>query len=193
MERTGDTPVGVVLANEDIKSIEENDDGKVEEGKPCSVWLETTLEDKGVAVNSLRLERLVELNIGQADRAPCEKGGDGDQILEPSENGCRATGSNGQVCQAGDGGRDCDTPVWDTSVATAKEESWSLFVLGKSEEVTGSGVEESVGRGRCGCQDDSVDDRWEDWNTGIRNTNDPWRSSSTCKPCGLSLEQMLVV
>jgi hypothetical protein len=192
-EHTGDTPVRVVLANKDIKAVEENDDGEVDEGEPGGVWLETTLEDKSVAINSLRLERLVEPYIGEADRAPCEKGGDGDQVLEPTEDCRRATGANGQVCQSGDGGCDGDAPVWDTGFAAVEEESWSLSVLSKSEEVAGSGVEEGVGRRRCGGQDDGVDDRWEDWDTGILDTNNPWRSSSTCKTCGLSLEQMRVI
>lgn len=183
----------MVLANEDIESVEDDDHGEVEEGKPCSVWLETTLEDKSVAVNSLRLERLVELDVGDANRAPCEKGGDGDQVLEPTENSCRATRANRQVCQAGDGGCDGDAPVWDTGFAAAEEESWSLSVLCKGEEVTGSGVEEGVGGRRCGCQDDSVDDGWEDWNTGVYDPNNPWGSSSTCSTCRLSLEQMRVV
>lgn len=88
----------VVLANKDVESVEENDHGEVEEGEPCSVWLEMTLEDKSVAVDPLRLERLMELDVGDADRAPCEEGGDCDQVLEPAEDGCRAARSDRQVC-----------------------------------------------------------------------------------------------
>ena len=69
---TGDTPVRVVLANEDIETIEDDDHGEVPECEPRSVWLEARPKHESVAVNSLSLERLVELDVGDADRAPCE-------------------------------------------------------------------------------------------------------------------------
>jgi len=40
-EEVGDAPVRVVFAYKDIKSVEDDDDGKVGKGKPSSVWLES--------------------------------------------------------------------------------------------------------------------------------------------------------
>ena len=142
---TCDIPMRVVLANKHIKAIEHDDHGEIVESEPRSVWLESGLEHKSIAVDSLRLERLVELDVGDADRAPCEKRGDGDQVLEPSEDGCRATRVDRQVCEGGDGGCDCDAPVGDTGFAAAEKEARGLLVLCQSEEVSGSCVEESVG------------------------------------------------
>ena len=146
-EEAGDAPVGVMLANKDIEAIEDDYHSEVEKRKPRCVWLESTLEDKSVAINSLGFERFVELNVGDADRAPCEEGGNSDQILEPSENYAGPTWANREVCESGDGGCDGDTPVGNAGFAAAEKETWCLFVLGKSEEVTRSSVKESVGGG----------------------------------------------
>lgn len=86
VEHTGDTPVRVMLANKDIKSVEDDDHSEVEEGEPRSVWLEVRPEHESVTVNSLSLERLMKLDVGNADRAPCEEGSDGGQVLEPAED-----------------------------------------------------------------------------------------------------------
>jgi hypothetical protein len=71
----------VVLASEDFKSIENDDHGEVEEGQPSGVWLEMAPEDEGIAVNTLRFERPVELDVGETDGTPCEERGDGGQVL----------------------------------------------------------------------------------------------------------------
>lgn len=67
MVLTGHVPVPMVLTNEDVETIEHNDQGEVGESKPGSVWLEVALEYESVAVNSLCIERLVELDIRKAD------------------------------------------------------------------------------------------------------------------------------
>lgn len=64
---TGNVPMAMMLTNEYIKTVEENDDGKVDEREPSSVRLEVTLEDKCVAINALCLERLVELEVSDTD------------------------------------------------------------------------------------------------------------------------------
>lgn len=63
----GDVPVLMMLANKDVKTVEKDDQGKIGESCPCSVWLEVTLKHQGVSVNSLRLECLMELDVGKAD------------------------------------------------------------------------------------------------------------------------------
>jgi len=174
-EEIGDGPVRVVFANKDIKSIEDDNDGEVGEGKPGSVWLEPGLENKSVAVNPLSFECLVELYVCNANRAPGEEGCNSGQVLEPVERSCSTTvGIDGEIGEASNNGCEEDTPVWDTSFAAAEEEFWCLSVLCKSEHVTRSGVQESVSRRGGGSQDDSVDDGWEDWNTSILDANNPW-------------------
>jgi hypothetical protein len=137
--------VRVMLSNKHVEAVEEDDHDEVDQGEPGSVWLEMTLEDKSVAVNPLGFEGLVELEIGNADRAPGEEGGNGSQVLEPCENNRWATRADGKEGKEGDRGGDQDTPVWDTGLAAAEKEAWSLFILGKSKEITGSGVQEGVG------------------------------------------------
>ncbi len=63
--------------NEDIKSIEYNDHGEVPEGRPSQIWLERTLENKSISVNTLSIERMVELDVGETDWAPSEEGSNG--------------------------------------------------------------------------------------------------------------------
>jgi len=121
--------VRVVLAGENIETIEKNDDYKVEESGPGGVWLEAALEYQSVAVNSLRLEGLVELDVGDADGAPSEEGGNGRQILEPVEHDGRSTRRDREIGQAGNGGSDRYTPVWHTGLAAVKEEARGLPVL----------------------------------------------------------------
>lgn len=76
----------MVLSNEDVESVEDDDDGEVREREPSGIWLELALEHERVAVHSLGLECLVELDVREADRAPGEERGDGGQVLEPAED-----------------------------------------------------------------------------------------------------------
>ena len=148
---------------------------------------------ESVAINSLSLERLVELDVGDTNRGPCEQGSNRGQVLEPAEDNRWAARADGEICEPGDRASDDDTVVWDTSLAAAEKEAWGLLILSKSEEVTRSSVQESVG-GRGGrCQNDGVDDRGKDFDTSILDTNDPWRLSCTGEAISLCLQQMWVV
>jgi len=64
---TSDIPVLVMFTNKDIKSIEKDDEGEEDERNPRKIWLKWRLEDEGITVNTLSLERLVELDIGNAN------------------------------------------------------------------------------------------------------------------------------
>jgi hypothetical protein len=75
----------VILSNKNIEAVEYNDNSKVGESCPGSVWLEPASEHKSITIHSLRLERLMELDIGDTDRGPGEKGSDCNQVLEPDE------------------------------------------------------------------------------------------------------------
>ena len=62
----------------------------------------------------------------------------------------------------------------DLRFAALEQELRCLAVLRKTEHQTASGEEESIGGGRCGGQDDGIDDRWESWDTGASDGNNPW-------------------
>ena len=100
-------------AGEDVEAVEQCDEREEDETEPCRVWLESRLEDEGVAVDTLCFERGVELDVGDGDGHPGEEVGDGGQVLEPGEDSGGA-GRAGHVCQEGDGGGDEDAVVWDT-------------------------------------------------------------------------------
>ncbi len=85
----------------DIEAVEDDDNGEEEEGGIREVWLEWRLEDKGIAVNALSLEGLVELDIRNADTAPGEETGDGCQVLEPGEDDVCTAGAR-HIRQEGD-------------------------------------------------------------------------------------------
>lgn len=68
--------MGVVLANEDVKAVEEDDEGEVDERDPGGVGLEGGFEDERVAVDALGREGFVELDVGNLNGAPGEEGGD---------------------------------------------------------------------------------------------------------------------
>lgn len=116
---TGYVPMRVVLTNKDVKAIEDDNGDEEDQGKPGSVWLETTSEHKSVAVDSLGLESLVKLDVCNANRAPSEKGGDGGEILEPSERFRWTTWCNGEISEACN--RTCDhhSKVRHTSLAAS--------------------------------------------------------------------------
>jgi len=92
-EEIGDVPFAV---GEDFPSIEEDDDGKVDEGEPGSVWLEWGLEDEPIAIDALSDESGAESQIGDADAAPCEELSDRGQVLKPLEDHV-GTGGDGEV------------------------------------------------------------------------------------------------
>lgn len=91
---TGNIPVRVVLTNEDIKSIEQNDHDEETQRDPGCVWLESTLEDKGVSIDPLSCQRAVKFDVGDTNGAPGEKRGNGSQILKPRESCRSTTGTN---------------------------------------------------------------------------------------------------
>jgi len=142
------TPMRMVFTNEHIKSVEDDDQGKVDQSKPCGIWLEATLEDKSVSVNTLCLECLVELEICDTDRAPGEERSDGGQVLEPVEDNRWPTRFDGQICEESNRGCDEHAVIRDTGLAASEKEARGLFVLSEGEQVTRSGIQECIGRGR---------------------------------------------
>ena len=84
-------------AGEDVEAIEHCEQREKDEAEPCRVWLESRLEDETVAVDTLRFERGVELDVGDGDGHPGEEIGDGGQVLEPGEDGGGASRA-GHVC-----------------------------------------------------------------------------------------------
>lgn len=169
---------GPVSGCEDIEAVEDDDDGEVGEGEVCGVGLEPGAEDQVLAVNSLSDQGLAELDEGDADGHPCEEVGNGGEVLEPAEDiGC--TAGHGHESDEGDGGSHHDGVVWDTGTGALEEELRGLLVLRQGEEVTRTGVEEGVGRGRGGSQDDGVDDGREDRDTSAVDGDNPRRVSGT--------------
>jgi hypothetical protein len=57
----------VVFSNKDNEAIEEDDECEEDQGNPCKVWLEMSLEHKSVTINALSLERGMESDIGKAN------------------------------------------------------------------------------------------------------------------------------
>lgn len=131
--------------------------GEVTKGEPSGVRLESTLENQLVTVDVLGNEGLAELDVGNADADPGEQVGNSGEVLEPVEN-VVGTRRHTHVCKERDRGGDCDSVVWDTGLGALKEDLGGLAVLSKSEEVSGTAVEEGIGGGRGGGQNDSVDD-----------------------------------
>lgn len=102
----------VIFADKDIKPIEDNNEGEVDEREPSCVWLEPGPEYKSVTVNTLCLQCLVELHICNTDRAPGEEGGNGGQVLEPVEGcGSPTAGIDGEIRETSNRGCDEDAPA----------------------------------------------------------------------------------
>lgn len=95
----------------DVEAVEENDDGKEDKGGVGGVGLEGRFEDERVAVDTLRLERLVKLDVGDTDADPGEEVGDCGEVLEPLEHERRARRAT-EKGQEGNGGSNDDTVVW---------------------------------------------------------------------------------
>lgn len=188
----GDEVLVAEAAGPDIEAVEEDDDREEHQRDPGEVRLEGGLEDEGVAVNTLGLESSVEANVRNADGNPGEEGGNGGQVLEPGEDGVGA-GRAGHVGEETDRGGDGNAPVGDTSLGTPEEEARSLTVLGQSVQVTGTSVQEGVGGGGSGGQDDGVNDRGKSRDTSALNGDDPRRGGSTGSTAVDGAEKTLVV
>jgi hypothetical protein len=78
-------------------------------------------------------------------------------------------------------------------LCAGEEERGCLSVLGQCIQVSASSVQESVGRRRGGCQNDSVDNRWKDRDTGTVDGNNPWGRSGTSSTRLLGTEQLRVI
>ena len=132
-------------------------------------------------------QRLAEANVRDTDAAPSKKLGDGGKILEPQEH-LVCTSRNTHVCEERNRGCNGHAIVRHTRFGTFQEEPRRLLVLSNSEKITGSRIQEGVAGRRSRCQDDSVDDMRENWDTGVLDCNDPGR----CGRAGL-LDQPLIV
>jgi len=192
-EEVSNIPMLVARANKDIEAVEDNDQAEEDQGNPGQIGLEVRPEHQGVTVNALCLEGGVELDVGQANGAPSEEGGDGGQVLEPCEDESWSTISDRQIRQERNKGCEEHTIVWYSTFAALKEESWGLSVLCKGKEIAGSGVQECVGRRRSRGQNDSVDDGGKNWDTGVLNTNNPRGGSSASSTRSLGTKEILVI
>lgn len=85
-QHTSDVPILVVLSDKYIETVEDDDDGKVDECEVGGVRLETALEHQSVAVYTLGIQGMVELDVCHANRAPSEQACDCGQVLEPVED-----------------------------------------------------------------------------------------------------------
>lgn len=61
-----------------------------------------------------------------------------------------------------------------------EQELRRLFILCQGEQVARSGEQESIARRSGRCQDDSVDDVWQNRDTSTNNGNDPRRRGGAC-------------
>ena len=83
---------------EDVEAVENDDHGEEGQRKISCVGLEGRLEYESVAIDSLRLEGFMELDVSNANAHPREQIGDGGQVLEPLED-YGGTGRATQICQ----------------------------------------------------------------------------------------------
>lgn len=164
---------GPSTGSKDCKSVEDDDDGKEDETKVSGVRLGKSLEWQSAPLNTLSLESTIKSDGGEANCAPCEQIGNGDNIGKPVEHVSTTCGDSHER-EKGDGSGDCNAVDWDTTLGAFAEEPWSLTNLCHSEEVSGSGVAKSVSGRRGRRQDDSVDNMWETLDTGTIDGNDPW-------------------
>ena len=140
---TADIPVAV---DENVKAVEEDNDDEEAERAPGQVRLEGALHHQRVAVDALRLQRLVEAQVAHADRAPREQTGNRRQVLEPVERRCRTTRARRQVRQKTDGGRGRHSVVGHTTLGAGQKDGGRLAVLGQGVQVAGAGIQEGIGR-----------------------------------------------
>jgi hypothetical protein len=104
--------------------------------------------------------------------------GNGGQVLEPDED-LISTSANTHVGDQREGSSDGNAVVWYTSLRALEEELGGLAILGNTEKVTGSSIQERVTGGGGGSQDDSVNDVGKDWDTGVLHGDNPRRGLCT--------------
>lgn len=189
----GDEAVDLEAAGDGVETVEEDDQAEEDEAEPGEVRLEGGLENEGIAINALRTKGLVELDIGNANRAPGEDGADGSQVLEPRECLTGACGSGREVGEEADDCSEGDAPVRHARLGAAKQEPWRLPVLGQGEKHSRSGIQERVGRRGGRGQDHGVDDRWQGWDTGTVDGDNPWGLSSTGSSGRNSVQEVGVI
>lgn len=85
------------------------------------------------------------LDVRNTDAAPCKELGNGGQVLEPKEDRI-GTGGDTHVGEQRNRGCDTDAEVRNTSLRALEKELRSLVILSNGEEITGTSVQEGVGR-----------------------------------------------
>jgi hypothetical protein len=117
---------------------------------------------------------MVESDVSNADGAPGEALSDGCQFLEPLEDLIGAS-RHAHVREQRNRSGYSNAVIRYTGLGALEKESRSLMILSDGEEVTGTCIQEGIGRGGRGGQNDSVDDVWKHGNTGILAGDDPRR------------------
>lgn len=134
----------VEATDEYSKAVKNYNDAKEADSEPSTIHSSLGPENQSVAVDILGFESITESEIGDADGDPCEKLGNGDEILEPSEGNLGSV-ADSHVCEERYGCCEGHGVDWNTGLCAFEEDLWGLSVLGYTEEITRSSVEEGVG------------------------------------------------
>ena len=134
-----------IAFREYLPAVEEENEGEEEERGVRGVHAAISSEEQVLlAIDALRFASGIEPDVGNEDGDPGEERGGRSKGLEPAEDGGGARG-DGHVCQETDGGRDGDTPDWDTLLRAVEQLLRRLAVLRQTEEIASAGVQERVG------------------------------------------------
>lgn len=133
---SGDEDVHIPLAcQEDLESIEDDDECDKEDTKVGSVWLEGGFVGECITVDVIVFQALVESEVGDQDHIPSDKTCDGGDVDEPLEYGGTVR-RNIEVCEGSSESCDDHTPNWQTALGAVTEEARSLARAGKTVKCT---------------------------------------------------------
>ena len=150
-----------VSIEEDGETVEEDDERNHEETVVRGVRLERSDEGELGSVDSLRLEPVVESNVGEEDRPPGEETSDGGQVDEPAQTSSQNCAANPrdhdspiedgssivvdvEVGEKSDGSGNDETPDGETVSSTLSENSGRLSVASETVERSRGSVEIGV-------------------------------------------------
>ena len=131
-----------------LETVEDDDKKEVGESGPSHPWLAGRLKYQGVTINALGFQRLLEAGVGKQDGTPGDQLRDRGQALEPDEDVAGA-GRDAHVREQRDGQGDADAVDRNAALGALEQESGSVAVLGDSEKITRTRVQESIAGRSC--------------------------------------------
>ncbi|KAH3661490.1 hypothetical protein OGAPHI_006337 [Ogataea philodendri] len=173
----GSKEVADVEVEENAVSVGEGNEREEDQTGPCSNHLKRWSEGDSV-VKTMVGDGLSETDIGDRHKDPRDESRHGGDVGQPGEHDRRGVGAVQVDHQGNDTGQN-DSHVRHTVLGATSKDRRHLALESHGVQSSGGGVKERVSTGVGGREDTGVDNMVQHLDSGVLDSNNVWRSSSS--------------